>query len=95
MQTRLLRRALSPEALGKADFALLLRYVGGMRGGGAQRPCGKRWRHGNGWRWQGGGGGGGGGDAGAAGAGAPDDKAAARVRKRARKLVRVLRAEPT
>lgn len=32
LQTRLLRRALSPEALGKADFALLLRYVGTMRG---------------------------------------------------------------
>ncbi|GAB0498524.1 hypothetical protein MMPV_009870 [Pyropia vietnamensis] len=32
LQIRLLRRALSPEAVGKADFALLLRYVGTMRG---------------------------------------------------------------
>ncbi|GAB0498268.1 hypothetical protein MMPV_009609 [Pyropia vietnamensis] len=32
LQIRLLRRALSLEAVGKADFALLLRYVGTMRG---------------------------------------------------------------
>lgn len=99
MQTRLLRRALSPGAVGKADFALLLRYVGTMRGASraktlAQAVAARQaLATGEGARAA----------AAAAGAvavggaspadGADTEKERERVRKRARKLVRVLRVD--